>query len=308
MPTLRQRLVASITRRYPFYSGCGKVANHPLLLKAAGTSDEVAWGRVHGGLKVAAPLDDHVGRAIFYVGELDRKITWVSTHIVRSGDTVLDVGANLGLVTFALASMVGPAGRVISFEPNPLMVKHLEEGIRRNSVRNVEVHPVALGAVDAELPLTIPPVNAGSASFLRERDTAGSTEVTVPVRRLSDVLTSEHVGHIRLVKIDVEGYEPQVLAGATDFFRESPPDAVLFELNEQTDDDIHPTIATLRDLGYGFFSLPRKLVRMHAYTVNPEQATLHGNDFVAARLGRTYNEIAILLRATPPPAKEHSNG
>lgn len=54
---------------------------------------EVAWAKAHGGHWVAAPLDDYVGRAVFYTGELDRKITWICSRVVREGDTVLDIGA-----------------------------------------------------------------------------------------------------------------------------------------------------------------------------------------------------------------------
>ena len=67
MPTLRQRVISSVVRTYPFYSGCGRVANHPWVAALAGTSEEEAWASVPGG-QVLAPLDDLMGRAAYYAG------------------------------------------------------------------------------------------------------------------------------------------------------------------------------------------------------------------------------------------------
>src|SRR5882762_8193075 len=98
LATFRQSLVARLTRLYPFYSGCGTFANKSLIHKIAGESSENVWCCVSGG-EILARLDDYVGRSAFYVGDLDRKITWICAQIVKSGDTVLDIGANIGLVT-----------------------------------------------------------------------------------------------------------------------------------------------------------------------------------------------------------------
>ena len=154
--TFRQSAVASVTRRYPLYSGCGSLANHRIIRRLAGPGIKTEWGRVHGGYWVAAPLTDYVGRAVFYSGELDRKITWVCSRLVRPGDTVLDVGANLGLVTFVLAAQVGQTGLVHAFEPIPEMCDLLERGISKNGLRNVQLHRMALGAETGHLTLSVP--------------------------------------------------------------------------------------------------------------------------------------------------------
>jgi FkbM family methyltransferase len=300
MPTARQTFVASITRRYPFYSGCGRLANHRAVQRLAGPSDEIAWARVHGGYRVAAPLSDHVGRAIFYSGELDRKITWVCSRLVRPGDTVLDIGANLGLVSFILSSMVGTSGQVHAFEPNPRMQTLIEQAMARNGVRNIQLHRMALGARDDELTLTVPRENAGAASLVTTRRATDDTEMVVSVRTLSSVMADLDTDHIRLVKIDVEGFEPEVLAGAADIFARRPPDSILFELNDSHGPLCdHPTVRALSDLGYGFFSLPLKLVRMGARRLDPRRVDqpVRGHDFVAARLGPVYDDIARRLRA-----------
>ena len=83
MPSLRQSLVASLSRRYPLYSGCGLIANSAALRRLAGESHESVWSKVPGG-EVLASLDDYVGRSAFYVGELDRKITWICRQVVAA--------------------------------------------------------------------------------------------------------------------------------------------------------------------------------------------------------------------------------
>ena len=66
--------------------------------------------------------------------------------LVRPGMTVVDVGANIGLYTLHLAGLVGPSGRVISFEPDPDLVPLLRDNCDANGAGNVEIHPMALGA------------------------------------------------------------------------------------------------------------------------------------------------------------------
>jgi FkbM family methyltransferase len=288
MPTLRQSGIAAITRRYPLHSGCGSLANHRFVQWLAGPGTEVAWAKAHGGHWVAAPLDDYVGRAVFYSGELDRKITWVCSRVVCKGDTVLDIGANLGLVTFILSAQVGSTGRVHAFEPIPAMQELIDRGIARNAISNVRLHRIALGSEPSELTLSVPRGQAGSASFVKNRHFAESDEIRVPVRTLSEVMVKQEAHKIRLVKIDVEGFEPQVLAGATDFFARTPPDTVLFEL-----------MRTLSEFGYGFFSIPRKLfhMRLQRFPETYVGKGAIGHDFLAARRGQIYDDVAQLVRA-----------
>src|SRR5689334_609731 len=135
MPSARQSFVAALTRLYPFYSGCGTFANLPLIQALVGRSAEKVWTRVPGG-EVLASLNDYVGRAAFYAGDLDRKITWICRQIVKPGDTVIDVGANIGIVTVWLSHLVGPHGKVHAFEPNPYLQSTLHRAVERNRISN----------------------------------------------------------------------------------------------------------------------------------------------------------------------------
>ncbi len=289
MPTYRNSILAAVVRRYPLLSGCGSIANHRVTRRLAGSSDEVVWATVYGGYQVAAPLDDYVGRAAFYAGELDRKITWVCRRLVRPGDHVLDIGANLGLVTMILARLVGPAGRVEAFEPIPAMCDLVERAIERNQLHNVELHRMALGAETGELVLSVPRGHAGAASFLPEQRYAEQDEVRVPVRTLSEIMSGS-TDRARLVKIDVEGFESQVLAGGAEYFDRMPPEAVLFELYDNDPVD-HSTVRFHLDRGYRIFSIPRSFVHL---TLRPFDGHSRGHDYLAVHQD-AYDNIAPLI-------------
>jgi len=299
MPTLRQSLAARILHLYPLMSGCGTLANHPFLHRMVGRSEEVVWSRIAGGMHVCTPLDDYIGRSVFYMGDLDPKITWICSRLLREGDVALDIGANLGIVTFLMARLVGPSGHVHAFEPNPLLQEFIQQAIERNSAANVTLHPVALGERDDELSLRVPRGNAGAASLVEPRVDIAVHEVPVPVRRLGDVLADSPPAAIRLVKMDVEGFEPAVLRGAVDLFRSTPPEAIIFELNER---DVslrnHPTFRILDELGYAFFAIPRCLVRMRLVRFDPwSSSSPRAHDFLASPRGELYERVAELVRA-----------
>ena len=289
-----------LTRLYPLYSGCGSVANHSLVKRMSGVSTNLVWARVAGG-EVLAPLDDYVGRAAFYAGELDRKIAWICQRLVRPGDTVLDIGANIGMVTVLLADLVGAKGRVESFEPNPRMCGLIDAAIARNGFGNVRLHPVALGPANDTMTLRIPHINAGSASLVRSFDDAECDTVKVPVRPLSDVLPVGSMSAIRLLKIDVEGFEAQVFAGARPLFEATPPQAVLFELNERSTTKLidEPVVQFLAGYGYRFFSIPRNLVQMKLHGFNPaETSEVEGHDFLALAPGAELAAMSKRVNAT----------
>lgn len=299
MPTVSQSLIANLTRYYPFYSGCASIANKSLIQKLAGESTESVWSHVPGG-EVLASLNDYVGRSAFYMGDLDRKLTWICSQIIRPGDTVLDIGANIGIVTLWLSKLVGQTGQVHAFEPNPELQRILKSTFDHNQVSNVCLHPIALGAEQGHLELRVPRVNAGNASLIYHRNLSDCDVFKVPVRPLSQIIEEEGLTSIRLIKIDVEGFEANVLQGAQEIFESVRPEAILFELNERWEGLIpdQPVIKILRDLGYGFFSIPRCLFRMHLKRFDPDRATqLIGHDFLAVPLGECYEKISKLVNA-----------
>jgi FkbM family methyltransferase len=186
------------------------------------------------------------------------------------------------------------------------MVELLRQSIERNQCENVRLYPIALGAEPGEPSLWVPRGNAGDASLVRKFPPDGRA-VSVSVRRLADVAAEAGIGPIRLIKLDVEGYEPEVLQGARELLSAGFCNAILFELNEhQGMPGDHPTFALLDELGYAFLRIPHRLWSMRLEWLDPwdDREWIDNNyaavlDFLAVRRGAAGDEIAGLVGAEP---------
>jgi FkbM family methyltransferase len=253
------RLLRTAARRYPLLSGYGTISSLPLFRSAVRDASE-QWVKLRCGAKILVPPNDYVGRALYFFGDLDPKLSLVFRRLLRPGDTVLDIGANLGVMSLVACSLVGPSGAVHAFEPQPALAAKLRESGVANGYGNLHVHACALGADEGELELVVPEDNMGAASFVRG---VQGTRMNVPVHRTSEYLATLKLGRIRLVKMDVEGFESSVIQGGMQFLAASPPDAIVFELNDHTTNfNEQPVVRLLRSLGYRFFNIPRAIFRL----------------------------------------------
>jgi FkbM family methyltransferase len=123
---------------------------------------------------------------------------------LRPGDTFVDVGANVGQLTIVGAARVGPTGRAIAVEPHRRTCAFLRRNLALNGLE-VEVHEVAIGRAEGESGIS--DLRSDDQNFVDPTATGGR----VPLVTLDALLGSAHVD---LLKIDVEGYELAVLAGA----------------------------------------------------------------------------------------------
>jgi FkbM family methyltransferase len=153
----------------------------------------------------------------------------------------IDVGANHGAHTVLFGALVGREGRVISFEPNPAIAARLRLSVDRNDWRHVEIRELALSDAKDERELRLSPGAATMSSFA-ERLRPGETDV-VPVRTGTLDAELNGVPHVRLLKIDVEGWELPVLRGGEQVFARHPPDYVVIEIVFEQDEHAHPMLA-----------------------------------------------------------------
>ncbi len=202
-------------------------------------------------------LDDYVQRRVFCwsLGHAELEFT---RRWCREGDTMIDVGANVGVFSLVASRAVGRDGAVVSIEANPTTVCELEANIARNQCTNVQVVDAAVGEQAGIVSLGMIDARQGSGAV----SVAGTVDVVTVVKTtLDDVLRSS--GQARLVKIDVEGFEPEVLTGANATLSGTDaPQVVLVEVNEvalcRLDASGARVCAMLR--GHGYRLLSRSLL------------------------------------------------
>lgn len=166
-------------------------------------------GRLPNGCVVRCELADEVRRWIWFFGAYEPVESYLFTRLLGAGMTVVDAGANAGQYSLLASTIVGPTGRVLAFEPNPETCDRLRAAVAENGLSNVEPRAEALWSEPSTLRLGYP---AGASS----RSNSGAYRVggsggTSPAVRLDDAMDGARVD---VVKLDVEGAEPEALAGA----------------------------------------------------------------------------------------------
>lgn len=172
-----------------------------------------------GGLRMRLDLALRYERAI-YLNARDSVLLALVRRILRPGDTAIDCGANLGLVTLVAARRVGPRGRVHAFEPAPAIVARLRENLVLNRLENVTVHPCAVWNARTTATLHgFAGMSHDNDSLARAGDASVERSTPVECAPLDEVLPG---GAVRLLKLDVEGAEWPALRGAERLLSEGP--------------------------------------------------------------------------------------
>jgi FkbM family methyltransferase len=164
----------------------------------------------------------------FVYGTWEPDVVNAVVSTVKAGATVIDIGAHIGYYTLLLAKCVGPAGRVISFEPLPVNLTLLRQNVQLNDLQHVQVKAQAVFSRNEELTITVPDhaPNSGEASVL---PVEGAKQFRVPATTL-DSFCSGTGCRPDFLKMDVEGAEYDVLLGAKETIAQSRP-KMLIELH-----------------------------------------------------------------------------
>lgn len=179
------------------------------------------------GFRFTCDLRDWIGQYVFVTGTYEEPTAALMSRMVRPGDTVVDVGANVGYFTLLLSHLVGPTGRVHAFEPMPHALERLKAHLAMNRCQNVTLHECAVGSTSGTTRLYLGPRHHTSVSSLMARD--GAEAVDVHCTTLDDALAG-----IRptLVKVDVEGWESEVMAGAKTLLDSPDPPRIIAEVSD----------------------------------------------------------------------------
>lgn len=166
-----------------------------------------------------------VDKTIYMHGIWEPAITEIIFNKLKSGDVFFDVGANIGYFTLLSARLVGINGVVHSFEPIPRVYYQLSENLKLNNLKNVTAHNFAVGSFENKILINTYDNNIGMSSLLKE---SGDSAEEVEVKVLDDIFSDTE--RIDFMKIDVEGFEYEVLKGASKLIKKHKP-KILFEIN-----------------------------------------------------------------------------
>ena len=199
-----------------------------LLLPSAEKAGKHVLKTIHGvKLQIDPSVDKGVELSLFETGTYEKGTIQLLGKFLKPGSTFLDIGANIGLMSSIASKYVGEHGKVLAVEANPKTVELLQHNLALNDCKNVEIFSLALGKEPGKATLYENwNVNRGGASLLAQEESEG---IEVPVDTIDDLFKNDRID---VLKIDVEGFELEVLKGGIDVLKKQQP-VLIIEVSEQ---------------------------------------------------------------------------
>lgn len=227
--------------------------------EAEGRRPEVKTVRLPWGPEIAVNTADSLGWSLYTRAIYETPVTEALWRLVQPGDSAVDGGANIGYMTSVLAVRAGQTGRVYCFEPHPGVFDDLQQNVTawkaRKRYGSFVLHQAALGAREGFAELRVADffsANRGVARIEPGSNQGEGQSFRVKVLALDDVIPKDET--IRLVKLDVEGYELAALHGMERLLRARRVRHIVFEEMQGFPAATHQF---LRDMGYAIFGIDR---------------------------------------------------
>jgi len=217
------------------------------------TEHELRILKTRKGFSMIVDLGDWLGRHVFVSGEYEPATTAIVEALLRPGDIMVDVGANIGYFSLLAAKRVGPQGAVIAFEPMPSTCARLRENVKLNALSQVAVRTEAIYCENGMKEFNEGPADHCGISSLRSIERTSKTIQVVTAR--GDSLLPPELP-VAMIKIDVEGAELQALEGLEQTLQRHTPDLIVEVTDEylrgmgHTAAELH---AFLNRLGYRMY-------------------------------------------------------
>lgn len=198
------------------------------------------------------PLDFRTYLKIIPELDTDEAEIKLARYLTPPGGTYLDVGANVGVMS--LLALSGGACSVHSFEPNPSIFSKLKKTRSANAAsHHWHIYPIGIGETTESLVLHCNPLFSGTASLQSNWQGGGSQTITVSIDTLDNWFTSNLVETFDVLKLDVEGWEHQVLTGGSSVIQRQQP-YIWLEYNlpsmKAANIDSRTILLKLRQFGY----------------------------------------------------------
>ena len=219
---------------------------------------------INSGLKfIINPKDNNVGKYIF-LSNYEKETVLFASKYLMSGDQVLDIGANIGYFSLLFSDYVGENGEVHSFEPSRREFLHLCENVKINHVKNIFLNQVALSNQNGYVKMNIlDEAYLGAFNSINEitHQKVNLEKIhteTIRTMKIDDYLLLFSNLKPCLVKIDVEGFEKQVLQGMHSILSSPNAPCIIIEICEGTHQDkqigTEALMYYIKEFGYKLYS------------------------------------------------------
>ncbi len=236
------------------------IAGEPAPILPAGGFNRLKQCRY--GVMIYNVNDLYIGRSLDLYGEYSEGEVELFKQILRPGDVAVDAGANIGAHTVFLAKAVGERGAVLAFEPQRIVFQTLCANIALNSITNTYCYSIALSSAPSSI--RVPPLNYSQMNNFGGLALGGYLEgEPVEVRALDSFALEK----CRLIKIDVEGMELQVLQGAVNTVEKFKP--ALYVENDRRE-KAAALIRYLDSIGYAMYWHRPTYYNPNNFLGNPE--------------------------------------
>jgi len=260
-------------RAWPFPRGTGWLVKR--FFEHLTFRDMFATVRTTDGFSMSIMPNEHIGRYLYLTGEFDRSTFEVLSRHARPGDTLLDIGANVGYMSACFLANI-PNSRVIAVEPQPDVVGLLQANLGQFQGR-ASIAPVALSDTDGEGFLEVDDVNRGASKLV---GTAAGNVVRIETWSPERLIATFAPERIDIVKIDVEGHEETVIAALAATIARYRPRLIMFEDHGERAAPDGPIGKRLQNLGYAVFGVRKKLTVLEYPEIRSAEDCRY-NDYIA---------------------------
>lgn len=213
---------------------------------------------LRSGASIQFSSIDHLQLLIYYMGVFEPASIAILKSCVDPGDTVVDIGANIGFYTIECSNHVGPGGRVVAVEAAPEHALAIRANLALNEIENVKLLEIAIGDRKSEGILTRR--SGDNLGMFTLGNVGGGEAHHVRIDTLDNILEEQNVDRVDFIKMDIEGSEFRALRGAASTIQDQRP-TLLLEINEQAlrgcDSSSLEVIALLHSFGYGGWEITR---------------------------------------------------
>ena len=263
-------LAPIVARHWPFANGSGRILDRFARGIDLGVGERTAM--TSDGFPMHVYADDLIGRHIVMSGKFDRSVIQALLNLARPGDTLLDIGANIGYYSALFLHKVKNS-RAVCFEPQPGIVDLLRLNLAQFGDR-AQVHQVGLADKEGELRFHVDLTNRGASRFRTDG------ELVIKVQDAAKVFAE--LDRVDLMKIDVEGFEEPIFRAIEGELARLQPRAILFEDQTRSAAPTGVLGSVLARVDYTVWGIDKRLLKTALVRIE-SSGDCRFNDYLALR-------------------------